>query len=346
MDYFFPSLLTEVIKRTEKVANDDSINNGENAIRLLLEMNNLPNGALVAIPAFVCTSVKNAVCSSGHIPLELDLLPDSFETDYGLIESENVKAVILVHLYGQVHSQTKWVQEVCNMKKIFLIHDLAQSYGVDVSIFDKSPRLYSFGPGKSSTAAGGAIIENSNLNLNEKIKSPRKPLLINLYARRFVKNRIYGYNFTLLDKFESLIFGRIIDRTKVKCNYFFEKMTAYQITVANYVMKRVPMIINERQKRHSIISNGLINSTKLKILNKTNDGLCFKCVLLVDQADKFINYLNKNKIPFYQLYSDLNKDNNSLPNFKHLAPCIFEFSTEVTVTVDEIKRIASLLAHY
>ena len=58
-------------------------NSGENAIRLLLRSYRLQPGAKVALPIYVCDSLKQAVYKEGFEPQYLDLKTDrTFWADY------------------------------------------------------------------------------------------------------------------------------------------------------------------------------------------------------------------------------------------------------------------------
>src|ERR1700751_2805109 len=172
MKYFFPSFIERFeVEQKPLPQLKITVNSGTNALRLLLRSFNLSVNDKVAIPAFVCDSVKYAVEQEKLTPVLFDLKPDnSFWTFYDLeyIKLENIKTVVLVHLYGFIHPDTKEIVEFCKNNNIKLIHDSAQSYGIDEKFLNEGDGIvYSFGPGKSTTAAGGAWIkileENKNI---------------------------------------------------------------------------------------------------------------------------------------------------------------------------------------
>src|SRR3990167_9229671 len=135
------------------------VDSGTGALRLLLRNLNLSKGAKVAIPAFVCDSVSRAVILEGLVPVFFDLIDATFWTDYEekKIKDENIKAVIVVHLYGFIHPASERITRFCRDSQIKLIHDAAQSFGINESLLaaDNNGVFYSFGPGKSSTACCG-----------------------------------------------------------------------------------------------------------------------------------------------------------------------------------------------
>src|SRR6185369_12541261 len=100
----FPSILNSLNFPDRPIPDSfHAVNSGKNAIRLLLRSYKLKPGAKVALPMFVCDSLKEAVLKEGFTPLYLDLKPDgTFWADYSqsILENEKPIAVILAHLYG------------------------------------------------------------------------------------------------------------------------------------------------------------------------------------------------------------------------------------------------------
>lgn len=190
MNYFFPSLFTEVnFKKVEINTELFYCNSGETAIYLLLKSFKLKKGSLVAVPAFVCDTVKNAIYDAELIPFYLDLVDKtSFWSNYdlSLISKNKIKVIILAHLFGEIHPQNKIVMEYCSNRDVKLIQDACQSYGVDESQLSMGDIVYSFGPGKSSTAAKGGAIKFRN---NKKIdfNLPQSSLLSQIRSKFFFK---------------------------------------------------------------------------------------------------------------------------------------------------------------
>ncbi|MGP8217521.1 MAG: DegT/DnrJ/EryC1/StrS family aminotransferase [Bacteroidia bacterium] len=346
--YYFPGLIDTA--RLPKLKSDKTrfnLNSGSNAVRLILRSFNLKKGAVVALPVYVCDSLKEAVIKEGFQPFYLDLADaETFWTDYNekaILES-SAAAVILVHLYGCIHPDNERIISFCREKNIFLIHDTAQSYGVDESKLGYGNILYSFGPGKSSTAAGGGIIKNMDEGFYKKnVSAP--PVFSNLRARLFMKSRIYGATYSLADR----IGWRIINRIHEPDGLY--TMTSVQRNAAEYVLKLVPDKKEERAKRYNLLKRAVIGHKYLKIPFESNNECSFKLVLYVngDNMERFTAYLEQHKVPYHCLYRAIklgNENIEKLPNYKNAAPRIIEISCEACLALSEIERVAGILKKF
>lgn len=121
-------------------------------------------GDYVAIPGEGCSSILQAVCIVGAIPIFIDL-----NDDYGIsIESLakamalKPKAIIAVHAYG-IPFQRESILEICRRYHVKLIEDCSQASGADfvgISNDDVSSDLevFSFGQGKIIQGGEGGIL--------------------------------------------------------------------------------------------------------------------------------------------------------------------------------------------
>ncbi|MBF0271864.1 MAG: DegT/DnrJ/EryC1/StrS aminotransferase family protein [Magnetococcales bacterium] len=137
---------------------------GHDAIRLLLRHQRLQPGARVALPALICPTVVSAICAEGLMPDFVDIEPDLcvMSFDENVFARRGFDLILLPHLYGLPHPRTREIRDFARNAGIPLIHDAAQSYGV---CLDGKPLVnldqggvYSFGPGKATTAATGALV--------------------------------------------------------------------------------------------------------------------------------------------------------------------------------------------
>jgi dTDP-4-amino-4,6-dideoxygalactose transaminase len=353
--YFFPSLLTSpAIAKGISASLPFTTNSGENAIRLLLRSFKLPGKSAVAIPAFVCESVVRAVLSEGLIPVFFDLKKNGgFWTDYDFekITEQKIAAIILVHLYGFIHPDTETVVRFCKEKNIKLINDAAQCYGALVNdISGGDGIVYSFGPGKSTTAAGGGMIDRMDktfFNENASRGSRFRNFFANQKAIFFLKSRIYGYKMSQL--------GKIGHRILIKMdNLFFDKTVIYQMTkfqckAANYIMLQLPKVNNERKIRHEVIAQALKNHSLLSIAYDDGKGMYFKLVLYTKgNSGHLSKYLKSNSVPYFNLFEMPNRNSFQfpLPVFSQNENRFFEISTEASIPLDEIQRVAGLLNSY
>ncbi len=349
MNYYFPSVLSSLHFSGKSLLDSvHSVNSGENAIRLLLRSYKFEKGTKVALPLYVCDSLKEAVLKEGFEPLYLDLKPDgTFWADYNseLLLKEKPTAIILVHLYGFLHPDTISVMNFCKANKLFLIHDAAQSNGIDESVLTYSSGLvYSFGPGKSSTAAGGAIVKG----LDEKFYSAHcenvsEFSLQKLKAELFLKSRIYGYKFSLADKIMQKIIYRFKEKASIKA------MTNFQKAAAAVALDLVKKKTGERRARYKVLEEAVKANTLFTVPFDNGKGLSFKIVLSVKENNlKFKEYLRKNNVPFFSLIDELciDKPHHQYKNFSQNSSSFIELSTEASLPTEEVGRVANILKEY
>lgn len=137
---------------------------GHWALRLLLRRLHLPQGGRVAIPVLICPTVVAAIFAEGLQPVFMDVDPEGhqmiFHRDH--FHKSALDALILPHLYGMRHPQTQEVMAYAEGQNIPLLHDAAQSYGLQWQgrplMEHNQGGFESFGPGKSTTAATGARV--------------------------------------------------------------------------------------------------------------------------------------------------------------------------------------------
>jgi len=161
------------------------VSNGLAALRLVLEawveQGKLQKGDTVVVPANTYIASVLAISSAGLTPLLVE--PD--ETSYNLsltnlrtaCSENDVKAVLVVHLYGQI-ADMEGISSFCTSEGMLLLEDAAQSHGA--SINGKKAGAwgdatgFSFYPGKNMGALGdGGMIICKDSSLAETISALR-----------------------------------------------------------------------------------------------------------------------------------------------------------------------------
>lgn len=115
------------------------VSNGLDALRLIIasyiRLGRLKKGDIVAVPANTYIASVLPITEFGLIPLFIDINPDTRNMNLDLLKSRlspEVKAVMLVHLYGN----PVWDSELMNQlheKGIIIIEDNAQAIGAAAS---------------------------------------------------------------------------------------------------------------------------------------------------------------------------------------------------------------------
>ncbi len=138
------------------------VGNGMDAIEIALRALNIGEGDEVITTPMTAFATVLAILRAGAVPVLGDIDPES-----GLLSMESAqrcisnktKAVLLVHLYGQIRNMQAW-QEFCQAHRLDLIEDCAQSHlanldGQFAGTFGKAG-AYSFYPTKNLGAPGDA----------------------------------------------------------------------------------------------------------------------------------------------------------------------------------------------
>lgn len=153
-----------------KVKHCIAVGNGTDSLYIVMKMLGIGDGDEVITPANSWISSSETISQTGAKPIFIDVDPVFYtmdETKLNKVISKRTKAIIPVHLFGQV----------CNMKEIItfsenhglqVIEDCAQSHfsslnNIRAGLFGKAGS-FSFYPGKNLGAYGdaGCIITNDN----------------------------------------------------------------------------------------------------------------------------------------------------------------------------------------
>jgi dTDP-4-amino-4,6-dideoxygalactose transaminase len=153
------------------------VGNGTDAIELALRAAGIQAGDHVALPSHTAYATVAAVLRVAAIPIFIDVQSDrpviSAETlAHTLSICKSVKAVIAVHLYGEV-CDLESIQSLCNLNHLTLIEDCAQATG---SLY-RNHRVGTFGdfaafsfyPTKNLGAMGdgGMLVVNPRIHQNQ-----------------------------------------------------------------------------------------------------------------------------------------------------------------------------------
>ncbi|HNZ83834.1 MAG TPA: DegT/DnrJ/EryC1/StrS family aminotransferase [Candidatus Pacearchaeota archaeon] len=152
------------------------MNSGTDALFLALRALNIKEGDEVITTPFTFIATAEVIANCQAKPVFVDIDPKTFNIDPQKIEekiTERTKAIIPVHIFGQMADMDKIV-EIANKHKLFIIEDACQAIGAQYkgkmagSIGDIS--AFSFFPTKNlgACADGGAAITN-NSELAKKI---------------------------------------------------------------------------------------------------------------------------------------------------------------------------------
>jgi dTDP-4-amino-4,6-dideoxygalactose transaminase len=145
------------------------VGNGMDAIEIGLRALGIGNGDEVITTPMTAFATVLAIIRAGATPVLADINPETALLDPESVErclSPHTRAVLLVHLYGQVRSMERWTS-LCERAGIHLLEDCAQSHeaawrGKVAGTFG-AWGAYSFYPTKNLGAVGdgGALVTDS-----------------------------------------------------------------------------------------------------------------------------------------------------------------------------------------
>ncbi len=145
------------------------VGTGMDAIEIGLRALDIGSGDEVITTPMTAFATVLAIIRAGATPVLADIDPETALLDPDSVErciSPRTRAVLLVHLYGQVRNMERWTT-LCERANIYLLEDCAQAHMA--ASRDKVAGMfgvwgaYSFYPTKNLGAVGdgGAIITNS-----------------------------------------------------------------------------------------------------------------------------------------------------------------------------------------
>ena len=143
---------------------------GTDAIELALRSAGIQAGDQVATVSHTAVATVAAIRRCGAVPLFIDIEPDYFTMDpssleSGIVAASNVKAVVVVHLYGQMADMPA-ILEIARKYELVVIEDCAQAHGASLNGKKAGAwgdlGCFSFYPTKNLGALGdgGAVVTN------------------------------------------------------------------------------------------------------------------------------------------------------------------------------------------
>lgn len=161
---------------------------------LLLEAARLPRGSEVLLSAVTVPDMARIVRAHGLVPVPVDLDPDTLAPDPRALHaawSPRSKMLVVAHLFGGV-VELGPSRAFAKAHGLVLVEDCAQSYvpGTYEGDPDSDVCMLSFGPIKTSTALGGAVLLVADDDLRRRMQAVQdgRPVQSRLrYLRRLAK---------------------------------------------------------------------------------------------------------------------------------------------------------------
>ena len=305
--------------------------NGLDALTLILKgyihLGKLKKGDKVIVPANTFIATILSVLHAELVPVLVEPNPDTYNISVAADKSNylDAKAIIMVHLYGQL-ADVESFKQIAEDYKLILIEDAAQAHGAvvnsnsntEISTSSSTSRsgssplkagnlsdaaAFSFYPSKNLGALGdGGAITTNDVELVEIIK-----LLRNYGSKEKYNNKIVGFNSRLDDM------------------------------QAAFLSVKLKALDTDNQKRRAIAKAYLegISNPKLKLpfYDGSENHVFYAFVIEVEDRAHFIEFLNRNAIEWLIHYPIPPHQQQALKSFSH-------FNLPLTEKIH--KRIISL----
>ena len=315
-----------------------STNCGTASLHLATASLNLKEGDEVIVPAFTMGATWLSIIYTGAEPVFVDCERETYNIDPSLIEekiTKKTRAIMVVHIYGHP-AEMDTIMQIAKKYKLFVIEDSAEAHGAEY----KGRKCGSFGDFGCFSFYANKIITTGEGGMsvtNNEVYAKRARKLKSYYfsdERRFIHEKT-GFNYqmtnmqaglglgqlkhikdyikkkrhmaSLYKKFLSDIPGLDLPRTKPGCKNVYW-MYAVQVNEREFGL-------NRDQLRLELASRG------------------------VETRDFFYPPTDQ---PFLKKYL---KPNDFFPNAYHISRNGLYLPSSLTITYEQISRIANSIAN-
>lgn len=158
-------------------------------------MNGVGEGDIVFCQSLTFSATANPIIYQNAIPVFIDSNYETWNMDPVALEAAfkkypNVKAVIIVHLYGLAADMDQ-IMQICNKHNVVVIEDAAESLGTTYKGKHTGTfghyGIYSFNGNKIITTSGGGMLVSDDEERIEKVRfwatQARPSLRVNACSR-------------------------------------------------------------------------------------------------------------------------------------------------------------------
>lgn len=206
-----------------------ALSSGTAAIHLALKAAGVEEGDIVFCPTLTFSATANPIIYQNATPVFIDsdnetwnMCPKALEVAFE--KFPNVKAVIVVHLYG-LSADMDRIVELCKKHNVVLIEDAAESLGTyykgkHTGTFGDYG-IFSFNGNKIITTSGGGMLVSDN---EESIAKTRFWATQSRDEARHYQHSELGFNYRMSNVVAGIGRGqlKILDQRVEKKNYIFE----------------------------------------------------------------------------------------------------------------------------
>ena len=207
-----------------------ALSSGTAAIHMALKAVGVGQGDIVLCPTLTFSATANPIIYQNATPVFIDSNYETWNIDPKALETalqkygEQVKAVLVVHLYGLSADMDK-IMKICNKHNVTVIEDAAESLGTyykgkHTGTFGKFG-IFSFNGNKIITTSGGGMLVSND---EEKIKRIRFWSTQSRDNARHYQHSELGYNYRMSNIVAGIGRGqlRVLDKRIAKKKYIFD----------------------------------------------------------------------------------------------------------------------------
>ncbi|MEG2050949.1 MAG: aminotransferase class I/II-fold pyridoxal phosphate-dependent enzyme [Oscillospiraceae bacterium] len=246
---------------------------GTSAIHMALKSFGVSEGNIVFCQSLTFSATANPIIYQGAKPVFIDSEQDSWNMSPVALEKAfkkypNVKAVIVVHLYG-IAANLEEILVICKKHNVPLIEDAAEAFGTlyagkPVGSFGDSAIL-SFNGNKIITSSGGGMLLFNTEDAQERAKKVRFWVTQSRDPARHYQHSEIGYNYRMSNIVAGIGRGqlKVLDKRVEKKRYIFDY---YKNAFAD--IKEIEMMPQPKSQRGNcwlscILLNGRITPTMI-----------------------------------------------------------------------------------
>lgn len=327
------------------------VSNGLDALRLIFraykELGKLRDGDAVIVPANTYIASVLAISDNNLRPIFVEPNYQTMLLDENCVAQEiakskkqniNIKAILAVHLYGQV-CEMQCLNEIAKKNNLILVEDAAQAHGAKLaSLQDKKAGNlgdaagFSFYPGKNLGALGDAgAITTNHKELAEVVQ-----VLSNYGSQQKYVNKYQGFN-NRLDEIQAAMLA-------VKLKYLDQEISARQ-RVAKYYLENIKneaTILPTSHNKNEFLENHSFHLFVIKVKHNRRDE--FQKYLLensIAKVETLIHYpIAAHNQQAYKIYNNLSA---SLPITEQLQNEVISLPMSSVMSEEEVKAVVEVV---
>ena len=343
----------------------------EFALRIIQKIDNLPQGAAVAVNGFTCYALYKAIANAGFIPVYIDIEDRNLNFSPGKLAeaveaNPNIKAVIIQNTLGYP-AATQEIAKICTGKGIVLIEDVAHSVGTLYTNGQEAGSsgdfaVFSFSQDKILDAvSGGALVIR---NQKYWIRAPY-PLADLGMGTQFIE-RLYPAITWKIRVGYLIGIGKPIHWISRKLNLLSRpvanpsfqglyRLPSWYCHLIKSCFKKLPENLAHRKRIAHIyrveLNSAMLSPTHAEQIQLANN---LRFPIFVNNRADLINYLANQKIFVSDIWYDapvspkkyLNLTNyqaGQCPGAEKISETILNLPTHVNVSEKDAHRIANLI---